>query len=173
MTAQAVQTKNDSESHADSTSATAESGENQKVDEKKSEPVEYAVGQEFQVADWTVSVASVGAPVTSVGASEFAEGAKAQGQFVPVTVNAKNNGDKAEIFFANNVKLKDSQDREYSHSTDASIWGSSQGAITMEEVNPGNTVSGQLWFDTPVDAEINSVVISGGFLDKPVTVSIK
>ena len=146
--------------------------QNSKAAETKEEE-SYSLGKEFKVGDWTVTVVSVDEPVSDVGKNEFAEGAKAQGHFIPVKMKAKNDGSKSAIFFADSVKLKDSDGKEFSYSSDAAIWGTEQGGMILEDVNPGNTVEGVLWFDTPTDASISEVVFSGGLLDKSVSVPVK
>lgn len=151
----------------------ANKGEQANKADQKKEDETYAIGKEFTVGDWAVTVVSVDAPVPDVGKSEYIEGAKAQGQFIPVKIKAKNNGSKGATFFADNVKLKDSEGKEFSYSSDAAIWGAEKGGLILEDVNPGNTVEGMLWFDTPAGANISELVFSGGLLDKSVSVPVK
>lgn len=152
--------------------ATGGSGTDQEQTQQDAESTAVGLGEEFTVGDWSATVASVDAPVASVGPSGFAT--EAQGEFVPVKISAKNTAKEEQTFFADNVKLIDAEGAEYSYSSDASVWGADSGGILLEPTNPGNTLNGYLWFDVPAGTDITQVKVSGGgFLDDPITVAVK
>lgn len=166
---------NDSNS-SDTSSNVAESTEsNSKDSESKDSKKEQVItlGTEFTAGDWSVTVKSIDEPVTSVGKSQYIKGAEAQGQFIPVTLSIKNSGKKASYFFTDNVKLKDTNGNEYAYNSDATIWGAEHGALRIsEQVNPGNTLEGKIWFDVPTDAKISELTFSGSFFSRPVSVKL-
>ena len=131
-----------------------------------------AVGQEFTIDDWSVTIVSVGEPVAQVG-NEFLN-TQAKGVFVPVTVTAQNVGKEARYFIADNFKLLDDQEREFKYSSEATLYGATDGsAPILDEVNPGTAVEGTLYFDVPADANLTSAKVEGKFFTKAVIVSLK
>lgn len=140
-------------------------------DDGAAESETVAIGQPFTIDDWEVTINAVGEPVSEVG-NEYLN-TKAQGQFVPVTITAKNVGKEATWFFADRFKMLDDQDREFSYSSDATIYGAEEGAVSfMDEINPGNAVTGPIYFDVAADATITSVVVEGGLFTEPVVVPV-
>lgn len=96
----------------------------------------------------------------------------AQGQYCLLSVNVKNIGSEAQTLFGDNQKLFDSQGREFSSDSEAAIYAEDSKSI-FEEINPGNAVDGQIYFDIPKDAapakvELHDSAFSGG-----VTVNLK
>jgi hypothetical protein len=104
---------------------------------------------------------------TTVGTSQYAQ-AKAQGQFCRVNMTIKNIGDKAQSLFADNQKLVDGSGKEYSYASTATIYAAPTGGSTWyDQINPGNTVTGDVIFDvpagvTPVTAVLHDSSFSGG-----------
>ena len=92
----------------------------------------------------------------------------AQGQFCLVSVGVKNIGDKPQMFLGDNVSLFNAQGQEYSADTEAGIYlDSTAGATFLEEINPGNQLSGKVVFDIPAGAvpaslELHDSAFSGG-----------
>lgn len=160
-----------SDDKADGNAAQASKSERSDASESKVES--FTIGQEFTAGDWTVTIDSMDEPVKSVGKSEFSDGATAQGQFIPVTLSVTNAGEEASTFFASDVKLIDDQGREFEYSSDASIWGTDDGGLLLDEVNPGNTLKGKIWFDVPEATNVTELTISSGFLSSPISVKIK
>lgn len=151
----------------------AQASKSERSDASESKVESFTIGQEFTAGDWTVTIDSMDEPVKSVGTSEFSDGATAQGQFIPVTLSVTNAGEEASTFFASDVKLIDDQGREFEYSSDASIWGIDDGGLLLDEVNPGNTLKGKIWFDVPEATNVTELTISSGFLSSPISVKIK
>ena len=102
---------------------------------------------------------------TSVGSSFLNQ--KAQGQFCLVTVKVKNIGDKAQMFAGSNQKAYDAKGTEFSNDSGAEIYANSEAQTFLQEINPGNAVTGKLVFDVPkstklVRLELHDSIFSGG-----------
>lgn len=133
-------------------------------------PAAATIGQAVAVGDWTITVTGVGAPVESVG-DEFL-GTDAQGVFVPISLTARNDGTGAQTFFASNVMAVDDAGREFEYSSDAAIYSGDSGAAMIDEVNPGNALTGELYFDVPDGATLVELRIADGFFGAPVVISL-
>lgn len=126
------------------------------------------IGTPVEVGDFTITVEGVETGISSVG-NEYL-GAEAQGQFVVVSASILNNGDKAETFFTDSMKIIDDQGRQHSYSTDAALY--LEGSWVLDKINPGNTLSGKFVFDIPADSVPTKVLLEGGFLGKDVEVAL-
>ena len=127
-------------------------------------------------------VAALGSPVTS-GDLEFTltgfkcgvtvkdptGTVKPQGQFCEMKVAVKNIGKSEALLSSDSVKLKDADDVEYSSSTETMFV---EGTLLFEEINPGNTVKGKVYFDIPKDVEPTVAAVGGGLFDEPVAVNL-
>ncbi|PKW25712.1 DUF4352 domain-containing protein [Phycicoccus duodecadis] len=102
--------------------------------------------------------------IASVGDTYF--NTKAQGQFCRLSVKVTNIGDEAQSMFADNQVAFDSKNRKFSADSGASIYdGDSK--VLWEEINPGNTVTGSVFFDVPkgtklTKVELHDSLFSGG-----------
>ncbi|MCI7306087.1 MAG: DUF4352 domain-containing protein [Trueperella sp.] len=126
------------------------------------------MGTPVEVGDFTITVEGVETGISSVG-NEYL-GAEAQGQFVVVSASILNNGDKAETFFTDSMKIIDDQGRQHSYSTDAALY--LEGSWVLDKINPGNTLSGKFVFDIPADSVPTKALLEGGFLGKDVEVAL-
>ena len=102
--------------------------------------------------------------ISKVGDQYF--NTKAQGQFCRVSMTITNIGDEPQTMFADNQVTFDSKKRQFSADSEASIYdGKSE--VLFEEINPGNTVKGRVYFDVPKNAklvkiELHDSMFSGG-----------
>ena len=90
----------------------------------------------------------------------------AQGQYCLVTMTVKNIGDEAQTFDATNQYLLKGSTK-YSASSSASFDANTEHSTFLEQINPGNTVTGIVVFDlpkgvTPTTAELHDSAFSGG-----------
>jgi Domain of unknown function (DUF4352) len=100
----------------------------------------------------------------TVGSNEFTR-ATATGEFCVVTVKVENIGNEAQYFDSTSQHLYDQQDRQ--HSVDDEAWAALDTNAFLEEINPGNKVTGTLVFDVPKDTkpsklELHDSPFSGG-----------
>lgn len=160
-----------SEESAESDDSSADEGEASDEEDEGSEEAEVAsLGEPVAVGDWEITVSSVGERTAQVG-DEFLS-TDAQGEFLPVEVSLTNNGSSAESFFASDFVVIDADGREFSYSSDASMYSGEAGLSILDEVNPGNTLSGYLYFDVAETADIQKVHINDGWFADPIEVNL-
>jgi hypothetical protein len=112
---------------------------------------------EFQVTNVTR------ATVAGNPSNEF-EIAKAQGEFIILTLSVTNIGDKPQSYFGNNQKLVDPAGRQYGESSEADMWMNSD---VTGDINPGNSIQAKAAFDVPpgtvpAHVELHDSAFSGG-----------
>jgi hypothetical protein len=127
-------------------------------------PAAAAIGTPVRDGKLEFTVTSIEPGVASVGSDAF--GQKAQGQFVLMHLTIKNIGDKAQYFDGSSQKAFDAQGREFSADSGAAIYLEDSNSF-LNEINPGNTVTGTVVFDMPLDAaiaklELHDSPFSGG-----------
>lgn len=113
---------------------------------------------EFQLGHIECGVPQVGTePLTK----------KAQGQFCLVTVTVANVKQKAETFDASSQKALGKGGAEYKPDSAAGLYANNNGETFLNDINPGNEVTGVLVFDIPASAtleriELHDSPFSGG-----------
>jgi hypothetical protein len=117
------------------------------------------------------TVSSVKCGVTSVGDDML--GQKAQGQYCLVKLTVTNIGNEAQSLFADNQYLFDATGKKFSADSTASIYAGVAGQTIYKEINPGNAVTGVIYYDVPktvkpAKLELHDSAFSGG-----VTVSLR
>jgi hypothetical protein len=75
------------------------------------------------------------------------EQAKAQGEFIIVTLSVKNIGGEPQSYFGDNQKLIDSSGRQYSATSDADMFMNSNNGTG--DINPGNSIQVSVAIDVP------------------------
>lgn len=113
------------------------------------------------------TVTSFECGITSVGEEGFTE--EPQGQYCLLGVSVENIGDSAQSLFADNQFLIDDQEREFSADSFATITHNPEGDAFFSEINPGNSIEGEIVFDVPEDAnivqaELHDSALSGGVI---------
>ncbi len=113
------------------------------------------------------TVTSFDCGLESVGEEPVAE--EAQGQFCLLGVTVENIGNEAQSLFADNQYLIDDQDREFSANSMATISHNPGGDAFFAEINPGNSIEGEIVFDVPdnaniVRARLHDSAFSGGVI---------
>jgi Domain of unknown function (DUF4352) len=101
-------------------------------------------------------------------------GKTAQGRYALLHVTVKNIGTEAQTLSDSSQHVYDASGRKYSADTEADLYTNSNStSVFLNDINPGNTVSGVIAFDmprgtTPVHAVLHDSPFSGG-----VTVSLR
>lgn len=135
--------------------------------QKKAAETTASVGQPARDGKFEFVVNSMKCGETTVGTNQYLQ-AKAQGQFCRVNLSIKNIGTESQSMFADNQKLVDSTGKQYSYSSSATIYAAPDNNSTWyDEINPGNTVTGDILYDvpagvTPVTAILHDSAYSGG-----------
>lgn len=93
-------------------------------------------------------------------------GQDAQGQFVLVHLTVTNIGEEAQYFDGSSQKAFDAQGRELSADGTAAVYLGDANSF-LNQINPGNSVTGTVVFDIPADAaltrlELHDSPFSGG-----------
>lgn len=128
-------------------------------------PAAPRVGSTVRDGKFAFTVRSVRCGIATVGTNPYLT-KKAQGQFCAVALTVANIGKEPQSMFADNQYAFDSKQRKFSADTEASIYDDSS-QVLWEEVNPGNSVKGTVYFDVPkgtklATLELHDSMFSGG-----------
>lgn len=123
------------------------------------------IGQPARDGKFEFTVKSSKCGVTKVGDSVLGE--KAQGQFCLVTINVKNIGKESQMFDGSSQKAYAADGTEYSADTGAAIYANKNAETFLNDINPGNQVTGVVVFDIPKNVkltklELHDSAFSGG-----------
>ncbi|MET8089800.1 DUF4352 domain-containing protein [Micromonospora sp. NPDC005220] len=123
------------------------------------------VGEAARDGKFEFTVKSAKCGVAKVGSEPL--GQKAQGQFCLVTVNVKNIGKEAQMFDGSSQKAYAADGTEYSADTGAAIYANKNAETFLNDINPGNQVTGVVVFDIPKNVkltklELHDSMFSGG-----------
>jgi hypothetical protein len=135
------------------------------------QPAMPGVGDAAVDGKFSFTVKSVKCGIKSVGTKYLNK--KPQGQFCKLSLDIENVGDEPQTMFADNQKLLDAEDREFSPDTSAMIYMGDDANTWLEEINPGNTLEGFLLFDIPADAAPSKIELHDSAFSGGVTVSLK
>jgi hypothetical protein len=116
------------------------------------EPTEKAgetatIGQPVRDGKFEFVVQKIRCGVDKVGNQYLNE--KAQGQFCLVTLTVRNIGNEPQTFSDFDQLAYDSKAREYKPDTEAGIYANEDTNVWLNEINPGNKITGVLVFDIP------------------------
>lgn len=144
-------------------------GNNQSSSSSKSDskqPTAIKVGEAARDGKFEFTVKSIECGKPSVGTNQYLT-KTAQGQYCLLNVSVKNIGDEKQSLFSANQKLLDAANKEYSADDTATLYAAPQGSSWYSDINPGNSVEGQIVFDVPKDvtpttAELHDSAYSGG-----------
>lgn len=107
---------------------------------------------------------------SSVGQSGLSK--QAQGQFLIYAMTVQNVGDEAQLFDASNQKLLGADGKQYSADSAAGIYLGEAGNAFLNQINPGNTVKGQIVFDVPKGTEVSELELHDSMFSGGVKVAL-
>ena len=140
---------------ADSDQTTNNTSNNQEVEQTaQTPPAEPApeIGDEVRDGDFAFTVLSLDCGATKIAtAGGFLE-ERAQGHYCKMRLSVKNIKDSPQSFWASDQFVYNDKGQKYSSDTEASILLNDAG--TIEDINPGNSITTVVVFDVPVDAKI-------------------
>ena len=128
------------------------------------------IGQPARDGKFEFTVKSSKCGVAKVGTSMI--GDKAQGQFCLITVNVKNIGKEAQTLDGSSQKALAADGTEYSSDTEAGLYANKDGSTFLEEINPGNQVTGVFVFDIPKNVKLTKLELHDSMFSGGVTVSL-
>lgn len=131
--------------------STADAG-SAKGDDK---PKTATIGQPARDGKFEFTVKSTKCGVAKVGTDLL--GAKAQGQFCLVTINVKNIGKEAQMFDGSSQKAYAADGTEYSADSGAAIYANKNAETFLNDINPGNQVTGVVVFDIPKNVKLTKL----------------
>ena len=152
------------------TSSNEENNNTSPTQEKvQTEPVSKRalIGAEVRDGKFAFVIKEIKCGITKVGSGSFS--AKAQGQYCAVSMNVSNIGKEPQTFFGSNQKAFDTEGREFSNDTSADLYDSDS-QTWLKEINPGNALTGKVYFDIPKDAVIDYVELHDSIFSSGVKV---
>ena len=87
---------------------------------------------------------------------------KAQGQFCLVKIKVKNISDGPTTFDGDNQTLINTKGQDFSADTEAMFYANDDNQTFLEEINPGNQVTGTLVFDIPKKSKPDHMLLKAG-----------
>ncbi|MGN9804025.1 DUF4352 domain-containing protein [Micromonospora sp. L32] len=126
-------------------------------------PTTFGIGDKVRGGDFEFTVNSVKCGISQVGSSYFNH--KAQGTFCRVSVTAKNVTKSAHLFHADGtITAQDASGREYDVDGEAAIYGNDDAKGFLDEINPGNSVKANVYFDVPKGTKLKTITFAAGLL---------
>jgi hypothetical protein len=141
--------------------ATAETAESV---EAEPEVVENVFGTKVRDGKFEFTVTGMKCGIKTIGDKYV--NTKAQGEFCRIAVTVENIGDEAQAMFASNQTAYDAKGRKFESDSTAGLYDN-KASLLFEDINPGNTAKGNLYFDMPkgvkpVSVELHDSMLSGG-----------
>lgn len=128
------------------------------------------VGEPARDGKFEFTVKSTKCGVSKVGNNLL--GATAQGQFCLITINVKNIGKEAQLFDGGNQKAYAADGAEYSADGQAAIYANKNAETFLNEINPGNQVTGVVVFDIPKKVKLTKLELHDSLFSGGVTVAL-
>ncbi|SNY57862.1 DUF4352 domain-containing protein [Paractinoplanes atraurantiacus] len=97
----------------------------------------------------------------------------AQGTFCVVTVKVTNIGQEAQLFDGSSQKAYDAKGTQFSNNTAAEVTINKNSATFLNEINPGNSVTGKLVFDVPKGTKLASIELHDSMFSGGVKIPLK
>lgn len=119
-------------------------------------------GEPATDGQFTFTVQGLDCGATTIGEEPLTE--EAQGQWCILTTTVENTGDEARSLSASSQYLYDEQGREFEAALPMAV---ADDTPIFEQINPGNSIEGSIYFDVPQDfapayVELHDSAMSGG-----------
>ncbi|MEU5725012.1 DUF4352 domain-containing protein [Micromonospora sp. NPDC047738] len=128
------------------------------------------IGQPARDGKFEFTVKSSKCGVAKIGTDLV--GAKAQGQFCLVTINVKNIGKESQMFDGSSQKAYAADGTEYSADGGAAIYANKNAETFLNDINPGNQVTGVVVFDIPKNVKLAKLELHDSPFSGGVTVAL-
>ncbi|MEH0986328.1 DUF4352 domain-containing protein [Micromonospora sp. CPCC 205556] len=124
-------------------------------------PKTFGIGDKVRGGDFEFTVNSVKCGISRVGSSYFNH--KAQGTFCRVSVTAKNVTKSSHLFHADGtITAQDAAGREFDVDGEAAIYDNNDAKGFLDEINPGNSVKANVYFDVPKGTKLKTITFDAG-----------
>jgi hypothetical protein len=97
----------------------------------------------------------------------------AQGQFCLVTLKVANIGKEAQTFDGSNQKAYGADGAQFSADDTAGIYANDNDDAFLNDINPGNSVTGTVVFDIPKTAKLAKLELHDSAFSGGVTVAVQ
>lgn len=154
----------------DGSDLTVESGQEQSLGEGEQEAERVGLNEAVRDGKFEFTVTGFRCGEASVGDEFFTE--EAQGQFCLLGLRVENIGDEAQSLFAEAQLLIDDQGREFSADSMATISHNPEGDAFWSEINPGNSIEGEIVFDVSEGANLAEAQLHDSLFSEGVRVSL-
>ena len=128
------------------------------------------IGTKVRDGKFEFVVTGVKCGIDKVGSGGF--DTEAQGQFCRVSMTISNIGDEPQSMFGDNQLAFDAKGRKFSADTEASIYDP-KSEVLFEEINPGNSIKGRVYFDVPKNAKLVKLELHDSMFSGGVEVALK
>jgi hypothetical protein len=152
------------------TAAPAANGDATQAAPAKAEAAPPKVGVEVRDGKFAFTVVKVETGLPTIG-SDFTK-STAQGSYVLVHLKVRNIGDKAQLLSDSSQKLIDAQGRKFDADTSAAIMSLENNQTFLNNINPGNEVTGTLVFDVPAGVELAALELHDSLFSGGVKVAL-
>jgi hypothetical protein len=131
------------------------------------------LGDKVRDGEFEFTVNDVKCGIESVGDPDFL-GEVAQGQFCRVSLTVENIGKEAQALSASAQKAFDADGREFEANSAASLVDdSNKSSLLYDDINPGNSIEGNIYFDMPKDSEPVALELHDSLFSGGVEVALK
>ncbi|GIF04218.1 DUF4352 domain-containing protein [Actinoplanes siamensis] len=134
-------------------------------------PAKPGIGDPVRDGKLEFTITKMSCGKTTVG-SEYLN-KKAQGQFCLISLTVKNIGKEAQTFAGSVQKAYDAKGTEFSNDTAAEIYANADAQTFLNDINPGNAVTGNLIFDVPKSTKLTRIELHDSFFSGGVEVQLK
>ena len=128
------------------------------------------LGKTVRDGKFAFTVTAVKCGIAQVGTNVYLT-KKAQGQFCQVSLKVENVGNEAQMMFASNQYLFDTNGRKFSADPEANIYDDTA-KLMFENINPGNSIQGHVYFDVPKGTKVSKLELHDSMFSGGITVRL-
>lgn len=128
------------------------------------------LGKTVRDGKFAFTVTAVKCGIAQVGTNVYLT-KKAQGQFCQVSLKVENVGNEAQMMFASNQYLLDTNGRKFSADPEANIYDDTA-KLMFENINPGNSIQGHVYFDVPKGTKVSKLELHDSMFSGGITVRL-
>ena len=122
---------------------------------------------------FTFTISALRCGFKTVGSDGFGGvGSTAQGQYCSVHIKVLNKSSSSQYYFVSAQFAYDDQNNKYTADSSADIYGNPPYGMNGTTINPGNSISGTLYFDVPLNVSITSVELHDSLYSGGVTIQV-